>query len=110
MNDLKKNENVEAFGSFPVDVYENERGTLILADLPGIRQEDLSVALDDEQLTIEGRRTLRDETVRLRRRFRVEHDAVDADAIVAKLEHGALRLELPKPPARQPRRIEVQVG
>jgi len=110
MNDIQKNQSVEAFGSFPVDVFENERGTLILADLPGVAREDLSVALEDEELTIEGRRNLRGETVRLRRRFRVEHDAVDADAVVARLEHGALRLELPKPAERQPRRIEIQVG
>lgn len=110
MNQLAKNETVEAFGSFPVDLFEGQKGTLIRADLPGVAREDLTVALEGDELTIEGRRNLRGETLRLRRRFRVDHEAVDAEAIAAKLEHGALTLELPRPAARQPRRIEVRVG
>ncbi|MEM1024506.1 MAG: Hsp20/alpha crystallin family protein [Myxococcota bacterium] len=110
MSEGRKSETVEAFGSFPVDLLENERGTLILADLPGVTREALAVSLKDDELTIEGRRHLGGETLRLRRRFRVDPEAVDAETIVAKLEHGVLRLELPKPAAQQPRRIEVRVG
>src|SRR3954453_14419102 len=37
----------------PVDVFENESGITLLADLPGVTRERLGVRVDGETLTIE---------------------------------------------------------
>src|SRR5262245_61354139 len=39
-----------------VDVYENAKELLVVADLPGVSKQDLSIQVDAETLTIEGRR------------------------------------------------------
>ncbi len=96
----------------PVDIYENKDEILIVADLPGVATEALTINLDREQLTIDARREkgpAGDEAVDYRRVFVVPH-GVDADKISAKLQNGVLRLALPKPAALKPRQIAVRTG
>ena len=42
----------------PVDVFEDESGITLKADLPGVSRENLSVYVDGDQLTIEGHMSL----------------------------------------------------
>lgn len=102
----------------PVDIYENAEGLLLFADLPGVAKDELSVSFDKGHLTIEARRAagaegtvLASELRKLdyRRVFAVP-SGIDADKITASLEHGVLRVELPKSAALKPRRIEVRAG
>ena len=95
-----------------VDVYENEQEYLLLADLPGIGQEELSLSTHDDELTIEGRPEAKEPTAgytpaRYRRSFDLPTD-VDRDQIDAELSAGVLRLRLPKAAAYQPRKISVR--
>jgi len=46
----------------PVDVFEDENGITLKADLPGVPKENLSVHVEGEQLTIEGHVTLGEST------------------------------------------------
>lgn len=94
----------------PVDVYENKDEILIFADLPGIASERLAVHIDKDQLVIEAHRDAAgagDDPFDYRRTFVVPR-GIDADRIVANLQHGVLRLTLPKPAALKPRQIEVR--
>jgi HSP20 family molecular chaperone IbpA len=96
----------------PVDIYENNDAILILADLPGVSAEGLTVHLDKDQLTIAAHRALGssgEEALDYSRVFVVPR-GIDADAISANLENGVLRLSLPKPAALKPRQIEVKAG
>ncbi len=96
----------------PVDIYENQDAILILADLPGVSTEGLSVHLEKDQLTIGAHRALGssgEEALDYRRVFVVPR-GIDADAISANLQNGVLRLSLPKPAALKPRQIEVKAG
>lgn len=90
----------------PVDVLENDREILIVADLPGVAAGDVDVALDGARLTIEGRRE-GSSPARWRRTFSVP-PTVDPDRISATLEEGVLSVRLGKRDAIQPRRIEVR--
>ena len=95
-----------------VDIFENKDALLILADLPGVAKEDLSINFDKGQLTLEGR--LREfgpeeEPFDYRRTF-VVPQGIDVDKIAANLQNGVLRLTLPKPAALKPRQIEVKAG
>ena len=96
----------------PVDIYENKDEILILADVPGVTTEGLSVNLDRDQLTIEARRPQAasgEEAFDYRRTFVVSH-GVDPAKIAATLQGGVLRLVLPKPDTAKPRQIAVKAG
>jgi HSP20 family molecular chaperone IbpA len=93
-----------------VDIFESKDELLILADLPGVAKEDLSVHFEKGRLSIEGR--LRgfaadEEPFDYRRSF-VVPQGIDADKIAANLQNGVLRLSLPKPAAAKPRQIEIK--
>lgn len=93
-----------AFATPPVDVFESKDAFLLLAELPGVRTEEVEVHLERETLSIEARRT--DQPLDYRRRFELSVP-VDAERVVAKLEQGVLRLELPKAESARPRAIPV---
>ena len=95
-----------------VDIFENKDEVLILADLPGVSKEDLSINFDKGQLTLAGRPRefgLDEEAFEYRRTF-VVSQGIDADKIAAHVQNGVLRLTLPKPAALKPRQIEVKAG
>ncbi|NIO16060.1 MAG: Hsp20 family protein [Deltaproteobacteria bacterium] len=39
-----------------VDIYEIEKGIIIVVELPGVKKENLEISLDEDYLIIEGRR------------------------------------------------------
>ena len=94
----------------PVDIFESKDELLIVADLPGVAKEDVSVHLDKGQLTIVGRprELARDEEPYDFRRAFVVPQNIEADKIAADLQNGVLRVKLPKPVAPKPRTIEVR--
>ena len=104
----------------PVDVFENESGITLLADLPGVSRDRIGVRVDGESLTIEATvATVGPQDMQLvygeaqvpsyRRQFTLSRE-LDASRIEASLKDGVLRLSIPKLEEAKPRRIEVQVG
>jgi HSP20 family molecular chaperone IbpA len=96
------------------DIYENSDEFLVVAEVPGVEENDVDLRLDRTQLTIEALRssgaTHRDGTrLRYARVFEVP-DTIDAAKITAKLEHGVLSVHLPKAPEARVRRISVRAG
>jgi HSP20 family protein len=96
-----------------VDIYENNDEVLILADLPGVAKDDLTIHMDKGKLAIEGRRPTGGEpgaeAFDYRRTFAVPQ-GIDVEKIVAQLTGGVLRLHLPKSAALKPRQIEIKAG
>lgn len=96
-----------------VDIFENADELLLYADLPGVAPSDLTVDLENEVLTIQGRRILpavqgeEEQTCIYYRTFRLPA-GVDANKIDAKLARGVLQLHLPKQEALKPRQITVR--
>jgi HSP20 family molecular chaperone IbpA len=104
----------------PVDVFENESGITLLADLPGVSRERLGVRVDGETLVIEATAdTPQPEGMQLlygeaqyasyRRQFTLSRE-LDAARIEASLKDGVLRLSVPKLEEAKPRRVEVRAG
>ncbi|PPE71669.1 Hsp20/alpha crystallin family protein [Caldimonas thermodepolymerans] len=103
-----------------VDVLEDEAGITLLADLPGVSREQLELRVEGDTLHIEGKvatdgpeglEPLYAE-LRLpayRRSFTLSRE-LDTERIEASLNHGVLRLRIPKQAHAQPRRIAVQVA
>jgi len=104
----------------PVDVFENESGITLLADLPGVSRDRLGVRVDGDSLLIEATAaTAGPQDMQLvygeaqypsyRRQFTLSRE-LDASRIDASLKDGVLKLTIPKLEEAKPRRIEVQVG
>jgi HSP20 family protein len=99
----------------PVDVYENPNELLVIADMPGVTQENMSIHFERNRLTIEGRRPqpkaspllAENDLADFRRTFLVPQ-GIDAERISAELSHGVLKVHLPKHASVKPRRIEVK--
>lgn len=104
----------------PVDVFENESGITLLADLPGVSRERLGVRVDGDSLFIEATAapTGPDDMELVygeaqipsyRRQFTLSRE-LDTARIEAALKDGVLKLTIPKLEEAKPRRIEVSVG
>ena len=104
-----------------MDLAETDTHYVLKADLPGVAEEDVSIELDDNVLTVSGERKAEHEEKkegyhRVERSFGAFRrsltlpDGVDADAIAATFDKGVLEIRIPKPEARKPRRVEIKVG
>ena len=105
-----------------IDVSETEGEIWIVAELPGVPQDDVHVTLDDDVLTISGEKKTerRDDKESyhvsersfgsFRRSLRLPYP-VDPDAVRTDFDHGVLSVTLPKGRERdRSRRIEVSQG
>ncbi len=108
----------EAYVPPPVDIYEDDQGLVVLADLPGVEPRGLDVRVDRGVLTIQGRAAhlaAGDPVYReyqltgFFRQFQLPEE-VDSTRISAELKHGVLMLRLPRAERAQPRRIEVRAS
>lgn len=101
-----------------VDILELPEELLVLADLPGVRPEDVDINYEDRQLTITGRVVPRQQDGtryllreygigEFTRTFRVS-EQIDGSRISAECRDGVLTLHLPKVEAAKPRQISVQ--
>ncbi|MFY9940664.1 MAG: Hsp20/alpha crystallin family protein [Desulfobacterales bacterium] len=102
-----------------VDIFETEMMITLLADLPGVRSEDLVIDLRDNTLTISGEIypveggdeediLIEYETGKYYRQFTLS-EVIAQEKIDAKLTDGVLRLTLPKVEKAVPRKITVAV-
>jgi HSP20 family protein len=104
-----------------MDVIEREGKLIVHADLPGVRQEDVKVQVDDDVLTIAGERSHEHEheaggvyqcerSYGTFQRSLVVPEGVDADGIQASFVNGVLEIAipLPKEQAKKGRSIPIR--
>lgn len=102
-----------------VDIFETPEAVIVIADIPGVIQENVEISLDDNILTIhgkmsdkqpEGRVVLEEyEIGHYMRKFTVA-ETIDREKIQASLAGGVLKVVLPKQVPVQPKKIEVKMG
>jgi len=104
----------------PVDIFEDESGFTLIADLPGVSKDRLGVKVDGDNLLIEGEvsvpapqqmelRYAEMPALSYRRSFTLSRE-LDASKIDANLKDGVLKLSIPKAEQAKPRKIEIKVG
>ncbi len=102
-----------------IDVRASESEVVFLCDVPGVKQEDLEVTLENHVLTLKGRRKYDsndNEQVMLGRaygaftRAYTLPDALDEDNLSAHLADGVLTVRIPKHPKAKPRKIQIGAG
>ncbi len=98
-----------------VDIFETKDAYVIEADMPGVTKEGVEISLDQNELTLVGRRPVAGSGTRhyresgeghFRRVFEL-HPEIDTDRITAKVENGVLTLHLAKREEVKPRRIAI---
>jgi HSP20 family protein len=104
-----------------MDLVETPEHFVLKADLPGLREQDVKIEVEENVLTISGERREEHETKR-EGYHRIERSTgafsrsltlpkgVDAGRISATFADGVLTVEIPKPEERKPRRVSISVG
>jgi HSP20 family molecular chaperone IbpA len=92
-----------------VDIYETEQELVLLADLPGVIEQDLQLEVERGILTLEAQQTAVEGTARkaFYRQFKLS-ERIDSVAGAAELKDGVLTLRLPKTEAAKPKKIAVK--
>ncbi len=104
-----------------MDLVETDEHFVLKADLPGMTDDDVSIELENNVLTVSGERKTEQEDkhegyYRLERstgafsRSLTLPEGIDPDAIAATFDNGVLEVRIPKPVQAQPRKVQIGVG
>jgi len=104
-----------------VDIYEDEHKIVLKLEVPGMKQEDLDIQLENNTLTVRGERKFEKEEKeqnfhRIERRYGsffrafTVPNTVNTDNVKADYEAGVPRIALEKRAEAKPKQIKVQVG
>ncbi|WP_263367255.1 Hsp20/alpha crystallin family protein [Edaphobacter bradus] len=105
----------------PVDVYEDAHKVVLKLEVPGIKQEDLDIRLENQTLTVKGERKFEKEE-KEENFHRIERSygsfvrsftvpqTVDTDSIAASYDAGVLTISLNKKAEAKPKQVKISVG
>ena len=106
----------EQFIAPAATVLENADGYTLEVEMPGVSKENLEMWIENNELTILGRRSMpsvegtlihrESRQENFRRAFELD-PSIDAEKISAKIEQGVVTLTLPKAEQVKPRKITV---
>jgi HSP20 family protein len=106
----------EQFITPPASVAEIGDGYMLKIEMPGVKKDGLEISVENNELTIIGRRSLpaveatlihrESHPENFRRLFELD-PSIDADKIGAKIDQGLVTLTLPKAEHVKPRKITV---
>ena len=99
----------------PIDAYTTEDSIVLLADVPGLKPEDLEVTLEGDTLTIRGElKNATQNNYLLRERMNGKFERVltintpiDTNKVEASFHDGVVEIVLPKAEAVKPKQIKV---
>jgi HSP20 family protein len=99
------------------DIYESQDALTLVADMPGVAPENVTIDIRDNQLTVRGTVNIEKSSARVilqeygvgdyYRQFTLGR-MIDQSKIEASMKDGVLALTLPKADATKPRKIAVK--
>lgn len=110
-----------ARGFPPLGLWVGENSVVVSAELPGVGAEDLDITVHEDVLTLQGKREAKDvgEDVVWHRQERDYGGfsrtiqlpfRVDPERVNARFDNGVLQIELRRPEADLPKKIQIRVG
>ena len=106
----------EQFTTPPASVTEISDGYMLEIEMPGVKKDGLEISVENNELTIIGRRSFpavegtlihrESRPENFRRGFEID-PSIDANKISAKIDQGLATLTLPKAEHVKPRKITV---
>ncbi|MEQ8820792.1 MAG: Hsp20/alpha crystallin family protein [Sumerlaeia bacterium] len=108
----------DRFATPPVDIYEDEHGLMVVADLPGASQDTIEVGVENDLLTIKASPVRGAEAEWQVREFAPTgwfrqftlSNKIDQTRIEANYKNGVLTVRLPLAEEVKPRQIAVKIG
>jgi HSP20 family protein len=105
----------------PVDIYEDEHKIVLKLEVPGMKESDLDIQLENNVLTVKGERKFEKEEKeenfhRIERRYGSFYrsftipNTVNPENVKAGYDAGVLRIELEKRAEAKPKQIKVEIG
>ncbi len=105
----------------PVNIWLGENSVVVTAELPGMKREDVNISLQDEVLTLEGKREpqVQHQDVKWHRRERAYGTfartiqlpfRVDPEKVQARYSNGVLEIELERLEADRPKKIQIRAA
>jgi HSP20 family protein len=105
----------------PVDIYEDEHKIVLKLEVPGMKESDLDIQLENQVLTVKGERKFEKEEKeenfhRIERRYGSFYrsftipNTVNPESVKAGYDAGVLRIELAKRQEAKPKQIKVEIG
>jgi HSP20 family protein len=105
----------------PINIWLGENSVVVTAELPGVSRDDVTISLQEDVLTLEGKREpkLKQENVNWQRRERAYGTfsravqlpfRADADKVQARFNNGILEIELQRLEADRPKKIEIRAA
>jgi HSP20 family protein len=104
-----------------MDVVETKDGITLKVELPGVKQEDISISLEDDTLTVKGERKHESEVkedgfTRIERSYGsfqrtvVVPQTVDGNGVKATYKEGVLEIHLPKKEEARPKAVKIETA
>jgi len=101
-----------------VNIYNNNDEFIVIAKLPGVKKDDVSIVLKDNSLKISGEKKKEEKddtgcylnerfTGKFERSFLL-NEKVDSNNIQAEMKNGLLMIKLPKSPESKPKSISIK--
>jgi HSP20 family protein len=105
----------------PVDIYEDEHNIVLKLEVPGVKENELDIQLENNVLTVRGERKFEKEEKeenfhRVERRYGSFYrsftipNTVNSENVKASYDAGVLRIELEKRAEAKPKQIKVDVS
>jgi HSP20 family protein len=122
VNFLREGMNTNADEWKPLlDVVETKDGISLKMDVPGVKQEDINISIEDNMLTVKGERKNESEVseegfTRFERSYGAYQRSValpptvDTDQVKATYKDGVLEIQLPKKEEARPKAIKVEAA
>lgn len=102
-----------------VDIHETNGIIVVLAELPGLKKEDIEIEIKENILTLKGKRT-EEKEIQERNYYRRERRSgkfhrsftlpavIDPVKVVASYKAGMLEVKIPKPEEQTPKQIDIK--
>lgn len=100
-----------------VNIYEKEDSFMVLANVPGMSKDEISISLKDNSLKISGTKKTGENDINYHLRERKHGDfernflldeKVDVNNISAEMKSGLLLIKIPKSPETKPVKIDIK--
>ena len=105
----------------PINIWLGENSVVVTAELPGVTGDDVNLSLEEDVLTLAGKREpkAQEQNVSWQRRERAYGSfsravqlpfRVDPDKVQARFNNGVLEIELQRLEADRPKKIEIRAA
>jgi HSP20 family protein len=105
----------------PINIWLGENSVVVTAELPGVTRDDVTISLQEDVLTLEGKREpkVQEDNVSWQRRERAYGTfsravqlpfRIESDKVQAHFNNGILEIELERLEADRPKKIEIRAA